>query len=326
MPYLTYKQALRQALDEELENNEDIIILGEDVGSSGGSYGVLEGLQEKFGKDRVMNTPMSESTVVGTAVGAAMSGLRPIVEISSADLLSYGLDSLINQAANTSYLSNGKLKAPIVVRVPSGTDEGLGVTQSQNFENILASIPGLKVVNPSTPNQAKALLKAAIADDSPVVFIENKELYDNAELVDDNYELELGKTVVEKEGKDVTVVSWGSALEKVKDLVTVLDREGISVELINPLTLSPLDMQPIYDSVSRTSRLVIVQDSQKSGGVGAEIAANVIESDCFNYLDSPIIRVAAKDNPIPYNSNLKEQILPKKQDILDAIYSVTGMN
>lgn len=325
MPYLTYKQALRQALDEELNDNENVIVIGEDVGAYGGAYGVLKGLQEKYGKERVLETPMSESAIVGTAVGAAMTGLVPVVEISSADFAPYSLDSIINQAAKTSYLTNGKAHVPMVIRIPSGISEGSGTTQSQNFESIFASIPGVKVVNPSTPTQAKQLLKASIRDQNPIIFIENKELYDNAELIDETQELEIGKTIVEHEGNDVTIVSWGSALKKVEELITILEREGISVEVVNPLTLSPLDMQPIYDSVIKTSRLVIVQDSPKTGGIGSEIAANIIESDCFNYLDSPIIRVASKDNPIPFNTSLKEEVLPKKEDILDAIYTVTGM-
>lgn len=325
MPLLTYKDALREALDEELEKNEKVIIMGEDIGAYGGAYGIDKGLLDKYGENRVLNMPNSASTIMGAAIGAAMTGMIPIVEMASSDFLTLGIDNLINQASKVSYLTEGKSSVPLVVRVPTGISEDLNQYHSQHLETLLMNTPGLKVVSPTSPQQAKDLLKEAINDSNPVIFIENRELYDTEGLVNDQV-FKLENSHVEKEGSDLSIVSWGSALEKVKELGDVLEKEGIRAEIINPITLSPLDIQPIIDSVIKTSRLVIVHDGPKTGGVGAEIAAKVMESEAFDYLDAPILRVASADSPIPFNKNQKEAVVPSKSDILNAIYTVTEIN
>lgn len=327
MQLMTFKQALQQALDEELLRDESIILMGEDLGSYGGESGVEDGLEEKYGKNRILSTPNSESALAGAATGAAVSGLRPVVEMPSADMTMFATDSLINQAAKLNYLSNGKLNVPLTVRIPTGSKEKSGAGASQNFEALFSTIPGLKVVSPTTPAQAKGLLKSAVRDNNPVLFIENRELYDTSGPVpeEEDFTIPLSSSVIEREGNDVTVVAWGPALLELSEVLNILEREGISVEIINPLTLYPMDMQPIYDSVTKTSRLVILHDGPKTGGIGAEIAANVIGSECFDYLDAPIIRVAGEDLPIGLVKSQKDQNSPKKEDILDAIYTVTGM-
>lgn len=326
MPLLSFKDALNHALIEKMNEDEDIILIGEDIGKYGGLYGVTEGLLDQFGENRVLNTPNSKSTLVGSAVGVALTGMTPVIELSSSDYLPLVLDNLINQAAKTSYLTGGKTSIPLVLRVPSGIEQSSGATQSQNLENLLISIPGIKVVAPTTAQQAKDLLKKSIEDPNPVVFIENRNLYDEEGLVGDEEIYEIGKSAIEKEGTDLTIVSWGESLNKVKGLVDILEKEGISPEIINPLTLHPIDIKPIIDSVIKTSRLVIVHDGPKTGGIGSEIAAQIIESDAFNYLDSPIIRVANKDVPVPFNQNLKKQVEVDDKEILNAIYTVVGMN
>ncbi len=322
MALLTYKEALNQALDEELSNNEDIVLIGEDIGSYGGTYGVEDGLLEKYGAEKLLNTPMSKSSVMGMAVGAAMTGLRPVLEVSSSDFITLGLDNLINQAAKTSYLTLGKTSVPLTVRVPTGIFKDSSINQTQNLESLLINYPGLKIVSPTSPQQAKDLLKDAINDENPVVFLEDKNLYDTEGEVMAEKEYSLGKSVIEKEGSDLTIVSWGSALNKVKEISEVLEKEGIYPEIINPLTLSPLDMEPIIDSIIKTSRLIIVHDGNKYGGIGSEIAAEVIESDAFNYLDNPIIRVAGENTPIPFNRKLKDSVVLNDKDILEAVYTV----
>ncbi len=327
MKKMTFKEAVHTAIDEELAQNPSVLVLGEDIGTYGGSFGVMKGLQEKYGDDRVLETPVSEAALVGTAVGAAVSGLTPIVEIMFADFITLGMDALVNHAAKLHYLSKGTVNVPMTVRLPSGSGTGAGAQHTQNFESWFASVPGLKVVAPTTPAQAKGLLKAAIRDQNPVVFIENKELYNIPGMVptDPDYVIDLETTHVERKGSDVTIVAWGPALYKTAKVLQILEKEGISAEVINPMTLYPMDMEPIYESVMKTSRLVIAHDGPKTGGVGAEIAAKVIESDCFNYLDAPIKRVAGLDTPVPFAENLEALMVPGVEDICDAVYEVTGM-
>ncbi len=322
----SFKDVLHEALDKELENNQDVVLLGENIGTYGGMYGVEEGLLEKYGDQRLLSTPMSKSAVIGAAIGAAMTGLIPVVEISSSDFLTLGLDALINQAAKTSYLTEGQNSIPLVLRVPTGIFEDSGMNQSQNLENLLIGVPGLKIVAPSTPYQARDLLIESIEDPNPVIFVEDKNLYETSELVPNEAKFKLGESVVEKQGTDLTIVSWGDALNQVKNVVNILNKEGIFPEVINPLTLQPLDIKPIIQSVIKTGRLVIVHNGPKTGGLGAEIASQVMESDAFNYLDSPIIRITQKDVPTPFSRNLKEEVLIKDKEILDAVYSIVEMD
>lgn len=325
---LSFREALRAAMREEMEKDPQVFLLGEDIGVYGGNFNVTKGLQEEFGKERVVETPISESTIVGMGAGAAMTGLRPVVEIMFADFITLGMDSLVNHAAKFHYLSKGKVDIPMVVRLPSGAGTGAGSQHSQSFEAWFCNVPGLIVAAPGTPAQAKGLLKAAIRNNNPVIFIEYKKLYDTIGPVprEDNYIIPLEESYVERKGSDVTIVTWGPSLHVVKKAAGKLSEEGISVEIINPLTLYPMDMKPIYESVKKTSRLIIVHEGQKTGGVGGEIAAKIAENDAFNYLDSPILRVAGKDIPVPVAKPLEDEMAPGVADVIDAVYKTVGLS
>lgn len=318
---MTYGAALRMALREEMEKNENVFLMGEDIGVYGGNFGVTEGLLEEFGEGRVMDTPITESVMVGTATGAAITGLRPVAEMIFSDFIAFGMDSLVNQAAKTHYMYGGQEKVPLVVRLPSGHGTGAAAQHSQNLEAWFCHVPGLKVVTPTTPAQAKGLLKAAIRDDNPVVFVEHKYLYKIAGEVPLNpeYTINIGESIVEKEGSDVTIVAWGKLLIRAMAAVQPLEDMGISIEIINPTTLYPMDMRPIESSVKKTGRLMIAHEAAKTGGVGAEIAAKITESDCFDYLKGPIRRLCSLDVPIPFNKKLEDAVAPKTEDIVAAV-------
>lgn len=324
---LTYKEALRQALKEEMTTDESVILLGEDIGEYGGACGITLGLIEEFGKERVMDTPASESAIVGCGIGAAMAGMRPVCELASMDQAAMAFGELLNGASRSFYLSGGTVKVPMVIMIPSGF--GKGVSQNgQSLESIFAQIPGLKVIAPSTPAQAKGMLKAAIRDDNPVILLENRSLMNMKGPVPetDSYILRLGKSYIEREGKDLTLVSWGASLVNAIEAADYLADENIDVAVINPMTLRPMFMDQIFDSVKETGRLLIVHDGNKTGGIGAEISARVAEGDCFDYLEAPIARLGGLDVPIPYNRNLESVITPQKEDIIQVVYSVLGLN
>ncbi|MGI6110013.1 MAG: alpha-ketoacid dehydrogenase subunit beta [Eubacteriaceae bacterium] len=325
---MSYREALRQAMREEMQRDETVWLLGEDIGEYGGSFKVTLGLQKEFGEARVRETPISESAIVGTAAGSAMTGLRPVAEMMFSDFITFGMDSLVNHAAKFRYMSNGQVQIPMVVRLPSGSGTGAGAQHSQSLEAWFCNVPGLKVCAPATPAQAKGLLKAAIRDNNPVVFIEYKLLYNSRGLVpqENNYIIPLEESYIEQNGSDITIVSWGPALLETRKAVKMIAQEGISCEIINPLTLYPMDMEPIYESVKKTSRLVIIHDGPKTGGVGGEIAARVAENDCFNYLDSPIIRIGGLDTPVPVAERLEQMMVPDAGQIADGIYSALGLN
>ncbi len=325
---MSYREALREAMREEMQRDPAVWLLGEDIGVYGGSFKVTLGLLDEFGERRVRETPISESAIIGTAAGSAMTGLRPVAEMMFSDFITLGMDALVNHAAKFRYMSNGQVQIPMVVRLPSGSGTGAGAQHSQSLEAWFCNVPGLKVCAPSTPAQAKGLLKSAIRDNNPVVFIESKTLYDTRGLVpqEDNYIIPLEESYIERRGSDITVVSWGPALLETIKAVRMLAQEGISCEIINPLTLYPMDMDPIFESVKKTSRLVIVHDSQKTGGVGGEIAARVAENDCFNYLDSPIVRIGGLDTPVPVAENLERQMVPDAGVIADGIYTALGLD
>jgi pyruvate/2-oxoglutarate/acetoin dehydrogenase E1 component len=324
---MTYREALRLAMSEEMRMDDKVIFMGEDIGVYGGGFRVSLGMLDEFGDKRVLDTPVSESAIVGCAAGAAMTGLRPICEMMFMDFIALGMDSLVNQAAKIRYMFGGGASVPMVVRLPSGSGTGAAAQHSQTLEAWLCNVPGLKVVTPSTPAQAKGLLKAAIRDDNPVCFIEHKMLYGMKGPVpmDENYVISLGKSYVEREGSDVTIVSWGRLLVDCIEVAGHLADENIEAEVINPMTLYPMDMQPIFESVRKTGRLVIVHEGPKTGGVGAEISAKVSESECFDYLEAPILRLGGLDVPIPHNKHLESAVIPQKDDILDAVYTVMGI-
>lgn len=325
---MTYREALRMAIAEEMRRDSDVVFMGEDIGIYGGSFGVSVGLIDEFGENRIMDTPISESVIVGCAAGAAMTGLRPICEMMFMDFISFGMDSLVNQAAKARYMFGGEAQVPMVVRLPSGSGTGAAAQHSQSLEAWMCHVPGLKVVTPSTPAQAKGLLKAAIRDNNPVCVIEHKTLYAMKGPVplDDRYVIDLGKSYVERKGSDVTIVSWGRTLVSAIEVANELADESIEVEVINPMTLYPMDMEPIYESVKKTGRLMVVHEAAKTGGVGAEIVAKVVESDCFDFLEAPIVRLGGLDVPIPHNKTLEAAVVPQKEDIAEAVYTLMGID
>lgn len=324
MKEMTYKDAIRLGMSEEMRRDENVIFFGEDVGLYGGAFGVSVGMLEEFGEERVRDTPISEAVIVGAAAGSAATGLRPITEMMFMDFITIGMDALVNQAAKMRYMFGGKAKVPMVLRLPSGSGTGAAAQHTQSLEAWLCHVPGLKVVTPSTPAEAKGLIKAAIRDDNPVCFVEHKLLYKiKGEVpVDEDYIVPLGKSYVKREGRDVTIVSWGTTLQKVLDAAAEVEKEGISVEVIDPVTLYPMDIDTIIESVKKTGRAIVVHEACKTGGLGGEIAARIAESEAFDYLDAPVMRLGGLDVPTPYNRNLEAAVVPKKDEIKEAIYKV----
>ncbi|ADL08184.1 alpha-ketoacid dehydrogenase subunit beta [Thermosediminibacter oceani] len=315
-----YIDALREGLREEMQRDESVFLLGEDIGIYGGAFGVTRGLIDEFGEERVIDTPISEQAIVGMAVGAALSGMRPIAEIMFFDFLTLAMDQLINQGAKIRYMFGGKAKVPMVVRAPMGSGTGAAAQHSQSFPGVFAHFPGLKVVIPSTPYDVKGLIKAAIRDDNPVVFAEHKLLYRvKGEVPDEDYVLPLGKADVKRKGRDITIVAGSIMVIRALEAAKELEKEGIDVEVIDPRTLKPLDMRTIIDSVKKTGRVLIVEDDPMSFGWGAEVAAGIAGSEAFDYLDAPVKRLAGLDIPIPYNPNLERHAVPQVENIVEAV-------
>lgn len=319
---MTYSEAIRLGMTEEMRLNEDVIFLGEDIGAYGGAFGLSAGMLDEFGAERVIDTPIAEAAMVGTAVGAAATGLRPICEMMYMDFLTFGMDALVNQGAKMRYMFGGQAQVPMVLRLPSGSGTGAGAQHSQSLEAWLCHVPGLKVVTPSTPAQAKGLIKAAIRDNNPVCFVEHKLLYKTEGLVplDDDYVLELGKTYIERPGKDVTIVAYGTMLPKAIEAADFLAEEGIQLEILNPVTLYPMDMKPIIESVIKTGCLIVAHEAPKTGGLGGEIVSRIVESEAFDYLTAPIIRLGGLDVPIPYNRELEAAVVPQRNDFVHGVY------
>jgi len=322
MKKMTYRDAIRLGITEEMRRDDDVIFLGEDIGLYGGAFGLSEGMLDEFGEERVIDTPITEAAIVGTAVGAAATGLRPVCEIMVMDFVTLGMDALVNQGAKMHYMFGGQAEVPMVLRLPAGSGTGAGAQHSQSLEAWLCHVPGLKVVTPSTPAQAKGLIKAAIRDNNPVCFIEHKMLYKTEGLVpvDDEFTIAIGKTLVERCGKDVTIVTYGTLLSKAIEAAEFLAEEGIEVEIINPVTLYPMDMKPIVESVIKTGRLIVAHEASKTGGVGGEIVARVVESEAFDYLNAPILRLGGLDVPIPYNKELEAAVVPQRNDFVHGVY------
>jgi acetoin:2,6-dichlorophenolindophenol oxidoreductase subunit beta len=322
MPEQNFLEAIRAGLHEEMSRDSSVYLFGEDV-ALGGPFGVTTGLAEAFGKNRVVNTPISEGTVMGLAIGAATAGLRPVVEIMFIDFITLAMDQLVNHAAKLHYMSGGQLKIPLTVRVQCGISGNMGAHHSQSLESWLAHVPGLKVVMPSNPADAKGLLKAALRDDNPVVFIEHRGLYwTRGQVPEGEHLVPIGKAAVAREGEDLTIVATANmlpiALEAAEELSS-----GISVEVIDPRTLSPLDIETIVNSVKKTSRLIVVHEAVEQGGMGAEIAARV-QQEAFYYLDSPITRLAAPFAPVPASPALEKCFVPGKTEIIRAVQRVVN--
>lgn len=317
---ITYLEAVREAMSQEMRQNEDVFILGEDIGVYGGAFGVTRGMIEEFGPERVRNTPISEAAIAGAAVGSALTGMRPILELQFSDFITIAMDQIVNQAAKTRYMFGGKGKVPMVLRTPSGSGTGAAAQHSQSLEAWMAHIPGLKVVQPSTAYDAKGLLKAAIDDDNPVIFYEHKLLYRTSDIVpEEQYSIPLGKADVKREGTDVTIVATAIMVHKALEAAAELEKEGISVEVIDPRTIVPLDEETIINSVKKTGHLIVVHEAVKRGGIGGEIASMIAESEAFDYLDAPIKRLGGLAIPIPYNPTLEKAAIPQVADIITAV-------
>ncbi len=322
MPEMTYSQAINEALREEMRRDDKVFIMGEDVGIFGGCFGVTTGMIDEFGPERVLDTPISETAIMGSAVGAAAAGLRPVPEIMFMDFLAVCLDELVNQAAKMRYMFGGKAKVPLTLRTVLGAGLGAAAQHSQSLEAWICHVPGLKVVMPSTAADAKGLLKSAIRDDNPVVFLEHKMMYAmSGEVPDGDYTIPLGKAEIKRAGKDVTIVATSLMVHKALAAAETLAAEGIEAEVIDPRTLVPFDKETLFHSVEKTGRLVIVHEAVKTGGFGGEIAAMVAE-ECFDMLDAPIKRVAAPSTPIPFASNLESAFIPNEEKIIEAVKAI----
>ena len=319
---MKYREALRAALDEEMERAPAVFVVGEGIGERGGSYKVTEGLLAKFGPNRVIDTPLSEAGFVGLGVGAAIVGQRPVVEMLFIDFLLLAGDQVINQAAKYRFMSGGEGRVPLVIRTQGGTGNSLAGQHSQSLEALYYHIPGLKVVMPSTPKDAKGLLKAAIRDDDPVIFIEHKQLYmTDGEVPEEDYLIPLGEAEVKRPGSDVTLVAWSHMTLKSLQAAEELATEGVDTEVIDLRTISPMDIGCVLDSVRRTGRLVIAQEAVKRGGVGSDIAAMVAEQ-AWDSLRAPILRIAGKNTVIPFNLALEKAAVPQVADLVAGVRSV----
>ena len=317
---LSYPEALNEALDQEMLRDDRVFLMGEDVGATGGIFGVSKGLMERYGPERVRDTPISEATFVGCGVGAAIAGMRPVVEIQIFDFVALTMDMLVNQAAKFRFMLGGKPSVPLVVRGPQGGGIRLAAQHSQSLEAWFTHVPGLVVAAPSTPYDAKGLLVAAIRDENPVVFLEQKLLYlgGTGPVPEELYAIPLGKADVKREGTDVTVVATSAMVPRALSAATVLERDGISVEVVDPRTLQPLDEETILGSVRKTNRLLIVHEAWVRGGFGAEVAAMVVDK-AFDYLDAPVARLGAPHTPMPYNDRLELEVIPSQDRIVEAV-------
>ncbi|RLG52637.1 MAG: alpha-ketoacid dehydrogenase subunit beta [Thermoproteota archaeon] len=322
MREITYAEAIREALKQEMQRDPNVFLLGEDIGAYGGAFKVLKGMLDEFGPERVRDTPISEAAIVGAAIGAALMGLRPVAEIMYMDFLPIATEQLVVQAAKMSFTSGGKLRVPIVVRTQYSLGRAHASQHSEFFPVWYMNAPGLKVALPSTPYDAKGMLISAIRDDNPVLFIECGLLYRNKGSVpEEPYEVPLGSADVKREGEDVTVVAVSRVVVEALKAAEELQKEGISVEVVDPRTLSPLDRKTITDSVKKTGRAVVAADDHKTGGVTAELTATIVEG-AFDYLDAPIVRVASPDVPIPFSPPLEKQYMVWSDDIVKAIKEI----
>jgi pyruvate/2-oxoglutarate/acetoin dehydrogenase E1 component len=320
---ISFREALREALREEMRRDSSVFLLGEDIGRYwGGAFKVTDGLAQEFGDERVRDTPISESAIVGTAVGAAITGMRPVAEIMFGDLTALAMDQIANQAAKIRYMFGGQAKCPIVVRTPFGAGVNIASHHSQSLEAWFMHVPGMYVAVPSTPYDAKGLLKTAIRGENPVFFCEHKLLYPvQGDVPEDEYLIPFGVADVKREGSDVTVVATSYMVQKALRAAEMLEKDSVSVEVVDPRTLTPLDRKSIIDSVKKTGKVVVACEDCKTAGVSAEIAATIAE-EAIDYLDAPIKRVTAPDTPIPFSPPLEQFIIPSEQSIIRAVKEV----
>ncbi len=325
MPEMVIRDAIARGLREALDGDEKVVLMGEDIGAYSGAYAVTRGFFEQYGPDRIRDTPISESAIVGSAVGAAMDGLRPIVEIMTINFMLLAMDQVVNHAAKLRYMSNGQLSVPIVIRTVTGGGGQLGATHSQSFEGWFASVPGLKVAVPSDPYDALGLLRTAIADDDPVIYAEHSLLYSSkGEVPDDDYVVPFGQAKVKRSGTDVTIVAYSRMVHTALEAAEVLSDRGVEAEVVDLRTLRPLDMETVIESVKKTSRAIVVEESWRTGGFAAELAS-AIQEEAFDFLDGPVGRVGGVEVPAPYAGKLEAAAFPDAEWVTDAIKDLFGL-
>lgn len=325
MREITYVEALREALREEMRRDERVIIMGEEVGLFEGVYKVTQGLLKEFGPKRIIDTPISEIAIIGVAAGAAMAGLKPVAEIMYMDFLTIAMDQIVTQISKIRFMSGGQIKVPVVIRTQYSLGRVHGSQHSQFFPSWFLQSPGIKIVMPSTPYDAKGLLKSSIRDENPILFVESGVLYKTkGEVPEYEYLIPLGKADIKKRGEDLTIIAFSRCVLEALNAAKELEEKGLSVEVIDPRTLVPLDIETIINSVKKTGRVVIVADDVKSGSITAEIATLIIEN-AFDYLDAPIVRVTSPDLPVPFSAQLEKQYMVSKEKIIEAIEKKIGI-
>ena len=324
MAELTYREAIRDAMSEAMRRDDDVFIMGEDIAEMGGSMGVTQGMLDEFGPDRVRNTPISEMAIVGAGIGAAVAGMRPIVEVMYQDFMTLAMEQLVQQAAKHRYMSGGQIKVPLTIRTQGGAGWSPGAQHAQQVEAWFLHVPGLKVIFPSTPEDGRGLLWASIYDDNPVVFFEHRTLYGlKADVPEEIEGAEFGKARVHREGDDVTVIATGRLVHESLAAAKEADEAGISVEVVDPRTLQPLDEEALVASVKKTNRCVVAHEAVTRMGFGAEVAA-LVQHQAFDYLDAPVERVGAKFAPIPFAPVMEEFVVPHAEDVLAAVKRTVG--
>src|SRR5947208_12609191 len=326
MPEVSYREAVRDALEQAMRKDDDVFIMGEDIAEMGGAMGVTQGMLDEFGAERVRNTPISEIAIVGAGIGAAMQGMRPVVEVMYEDFLTLAMEQIVNQAAKHRYMSGGQLKVPLTIRTQGGAGWSPGAQHAQQLEGWFVHVPGLKVVFPSTPTDVRGLLWSSIYDDNTVLFFEHRTLYPIKEEVPEELEpIPLGQARVHREGKDVTVIATGRLVHESLGAAAEAEKEGISVEVVDPRTLQPLDEETLVGSVKKTNRCVVAHEAVTRMGFGAEVAA-VVQYQAFDWLDAPIERVGAKFTPLPFAPVMEEWCVPHADDVLAAVMRTVGRN
>lgn len=324
MRKITYAKAINEAMSEEMRRDPEVFLMGEDVGVYGGAFGVSESMIHEFGAERVMDTPISEAAIAGAAVGAAVVGMRPIFEIMFSDFVTITMDQIVNQAAKLNFMTGGQASVPLVLRAAGGSGTGAAAQHSQSLEAWFCHIPGLKVVSPSTPYDAKGLLKAAIRDDNPVIFLEHKLLYKTeGEVPEEDYVIPIGEADIKRQGSDVTVITYGRMVHLCLEAAEKLKEMGISIEVLDLRTLKPLDTETIIASVKKTGRALIVHEACKTGGLGGEIAA-ILAEEAFSYLKAPVKRVCGLDIPMPFSKELERNAVPTVEAIEKAMTELVG--
>jgi acetoin:2,6-dichlorophenolindophenol oxidoreductase subunit beta len=318
MREISYMEALREAIRQAMEKDERVFVIGEDIGIYGGAFGVTSGLLEQFGPQRIIDTPISEAGIAGACVGASITGMRPIGEIQFSDFVVIAMDQLVMQGAKMRFMFGGKAQLPFVIRLASGSGTGAAAQHSESLENWFVHVPGLKVVMPSSPYDAKGLLLSSLAENNPVMFFEHKLLYKTKGPVpEEMYTIPLGQSHVVRDGSHLTIIATSVMVMRSQQAAEILSKEGIEVEIIDPRTMKPLDMDPIIKSVIKTGKALIVHEAVKTGGFGGEIAAAIMESEAFAYLDAPVRRLAGLDMPIPYNRTLEYNAVPQVENIVE---------